>query len=344
MPAVSPNASNSPATTESMGTLHPVDLLWQGPGQLPWWQVEKSLRSQGFTLGWLPMSGEQQSLADVLVKQRVSWKTAPFAEPLAGCQAVHLQLPDGRRLSTRNVPRSAAGPDLKQLFLGGQGTPSWIEQVTLRVLRLPTGQETLHFSGTGGLLEQQRQALQLLSDCLHQGAMPTSGVMLWGQRSASEPEAVAVVLHVEGEQRLVQARTHIAQRRAQALSLHEQPSGWARHWLYQLEKQLIPSLEPWLPLEAHGTPEGELLAPPPFFPLGWKERSQFCTWQQWEQRRKARVLPARGLCWGVRHEGGWCTALDSVAEQPSLPANPAQARAQEVMRLALEQVLKGRLA
>lgn len=344
MPAASSNASNSQATSERLGTLHPVDLLWQGPGQLPWWQVEKSLRSQGFTLGWLPMSGEDLSIADVLVQQRVSWKTAPFAEPLAGCQAVHLQLPDGRRLSTRNVPRSAAGPDLKQLFLGGQGAPSWIEQVTLRVLRLPTGQETLHFSGTGGLLEQQRQALQLLSDGLHQGAMPTVGVMWWGQPSVSEPSAVALWFHLEGEQRLVQARTHITQRRALALSLREQPSGWARHGLYQLEKRLAPSLEPWLALEAHGTPEGELLAALSAFPLSWRTQSQFFTWQQWEQRRNVGALPARGLCWGIRHEGGWCTTLEPVAEEPSFSLVPAQARAQEVMRLALEQVLKGRLA
>jgi alkyldihydroxyacetonephosphate synthase len=51
--------------------------------------------------------------------------------------ALEVVLADGTVVRTRPVPRAAAGPDLRQIFLGSEGTLGIVTEVTLRLLPLP---------------------------------------------------------------------------------------------------------------------------------------------------------------------------------------------------------------
>jgi alkyldihydroxyacetonephosphate synthase len=52
-------------------------------------------------------------------------------------------LPTGERLCLRPSPRGAAGPDLRQLFLGGEGTLGIVTRATLRIRPLPAARAWL---------------------------------------------------------------------------------------------------------------------------------------------------------------------------------------------------------
>ena len=51
--------------------------------------------------------------------------------------ALEVVLPDGSVLRTRETPRAAAGPDLRQLFLGSEGTLGVVTEVTFSLRPIP---------------------------------------------------------------------------------------------------------------------------------------------------------------------------------------------------------------
>lgn len=346
MPAQSAHSLNPSATSDRDGTLQPLDLLWHGSGQLMWVQVEQRLRQQGYTLGWLPLSSEKERLAEVLVKRRPSWRTSPFVEPLAGCQAATFLLPNGRRMSARNVPRSAAGPDLKQLLLGGQGTPEWVEQVVLRVWPIPSSQETVVLEGVGSLDEQQKVAFQLMGEGFQRGILPTVGLLGWGGNPLGSPLQVELILHFEGEAALVSARAAILRRLATTLGLRERPAAAGKQLLYTLEKSWAGSLEPWIPLEAHAEARLKPVS------SGWNlleggqqvlNITEFHAWKQLEQRRIAHTLPVEAVCWGVQHEGCWMVDRMVLPTSAQYKLSEGQIRTQVLLRVALDQLQREKL-
>jgi alkyldihydroxyacetonephosphate synthase len=62
---------------------------------------------------------------------------------VVGLKAV---LPDGRFLEVRPVPRRAAGPSVKDIFVGSEGTMGIILEGTFRVLPYPE-RESIHAVG-----------------------------------------------------------------------------------------------------------------------------------------------------------------------------------------------------
>lgn len=98
--------------------------------------AEAALAGHGLTLGHLPQSYERASLGGYVVTRsagQASSGVGRIDDLLVGARLV---TPSGE-LTLPALPGSAAGPDLRRLVLGSEGTLGIITEVTLRVRRIP---------------------------------------------------------------------------------------------------------------------------------------------------------------------------------------------------------------
>jgi alkyldihydroxyacetonephosphate synthase len=125
-------------------------------------QAEALLAPHGLTLGHWPQSIALSTVGGwVATRASGQYSTANGGiEDLA--LALEAVLPDGTVLRTRETPRAAAGPDLRQLFLGSEGTLGVVTEVTFSVFARPetTRGQAFHFDGFRAGLEPVRRALR----------------------------------------------------------------------------------------------------------------------------------------------------------------------------------------
>lgn len=100
--------------------------------------IDRAAEPHGFTVGALSPRAYALDLAAFL--------EGPYAglRPVLGgrleplCLALEAILPDGLPFASRPAPRSAAGPDLDALLLGGEGRFGWVSRASVRLLPRPT--------------------------------------------------------------------------------------------------------------------------------------------------------------------------------------------------------------
>src|SRR5262249_61084423 len=59
--------------------------------------------------------------------------------------ALEVVLPDGQVVRTKNVPRAAAGPSLREVFCGSEGTLGIVTEGTLLILPVPERPDVASF-------------------------------------------------------------------------------------------------------------------------------------------------------------------------------------------------------
>jgi alkyldihydroxyacetonephosphate synthase len=100
-------------------------------------RLEEGLNAQGLTLGHYPQSLAISTVGGWIGGRSAGQASAAFGaieDLVLGLTAV---LPTGEVVRTRAVPRSAAGPDLASLFVGGEGSLGVVTEATLSASRLP---------------------------------------------------------------------------------------------------------------------------------------------------------------------------------------------------------------
>ncbi|MHB8510533.1 MAG: FAD-binding oxidoreductase, partial [Candidatus Dormibacteria bacterium] len=191
--------------------------------------IEAWLSERGYTLGHFP-----QSIALSTVGGWIAAKSAgQFSNGYGAIEdmlvAIRVALADGSLAATRPAPRSAAGIDMKSLFLGSEGTLGVVVEAWLRVRRAPATREmaALRFSSFGEGLSAARRMAQA-------GALPDAlrvydeGDTAIAFRSLDPvPTGCVGVLVVEGDAEEVRARV------TRALGLAGAPradQALAEHW------------------------------------------------------------------------------------------------------------------
>jgi alkyldihydroxyacetonephosphate synthase len=98
--------------------------------------LEQALNAQGYTLGHFPQSFEFSTVGGWIAARSAGQKSSRYGKIENMVVALELVTPQGLA-STAGVPASAAGPSLKQLYIGSEGTLGVIVQATLRIHPLP---------------------------------------------------------------------------------------------------------------------------------------------------------------------------------------------------------------
>ncbi|RZU46279.1 alkyldihydroxyacetonephosphate synthase [Streptomyces sp. BK022] len=99
-------------------------------------QAEALLAAHGFTLGHFPQSFEWATVGGFAAARSSGQASAGYGRFDEMVLGLTLATPEGT-VETGRAPRSAAGPDLRQLFLGSEGAFGVITSVTVRVRPRP---------------------------------------------------------------------------------------------------------------------------------------------------------------------------------------------------------------
>ncbi|MDI9882877.1 FAD-binding oxidoreductase [Streptomyces sp. HNM0645] len=98
--------------------------------------AEALLNERGFTLGHFPQSYEWASIGGFAAARSSGQASAGYGRFDEMVLGVTVATPEGT-LEAGRAPRSAAGPDLRQLVLGSEGALGVITSVTVRIRPLP---------------------------------------------------------------------------------------------------------------------------------------------------------------------------------------------------------------
>lgn len=99
-------------------------------------QAEALLAEHGFTLGHFPQSYEWATIGGFAATRSSGQASAGYGRFDEMVLGLTLATPEGT-IDTGRAPRSAAGPDLRQLFLGSEGAFGVITSVTVRIRPVP---------------------------------------------------------------------------------------------------------------------------------------------------------------------------------------------------------------
>ncbi|WP_394244214.1 FAD-binding oxidoreductase [Vibrio astriarenae] len=108
--------------------------------------LEDLLVEQGWTLGHSPQSLYRSTVGGWLA----TLATGQFSSLYGGIEDLvvgyDVILATGEKMSLKANPRAAMGPDLRQVFLGSEGTLGVITSVTLKIFRLPPAEALMTYS------------------------------------------------------------------------------------------------------------------------------------------------------------------------------------------------------
>jgi alkyldihydroxyacetonephosphate synthase len=130
-------------------------------------RLEGALNAQGFTLGHYPQSMAISSVGGWIATASAGQASAGYGsieDLLLGLTAA---LPSGEVVRLPASPRSAAGPDLRSLLIGSEGTLAVVTEAALSVSPLPRGMRWAAFQPASF-----RHGIELARAVMHSGAHP----------------------------------------------------------------------------------------------------------------------------------------------------------------------------
>jgi FAD/FMN-containing dehydrogenase len=109
-------------------------------------RIEREIRVHELTLGPLSPGMATLDVAGFLEGPYAGLRALPGGALESCCIALTAIMPDGLRYVSRPSPRSAAGPDLDALFVGGEGRFGLVTSATLRLFGRPRTERWAVFS------------------------------------------------------------------------------------------------------------------------------------------------------------------------------------------------------
>jgi alkyldihydroxyacetonephosphate synthase len=121
--------------------------------------AERRVAREGLTLGHWPQSVERSTVGGWVATRAAGQFSTAYGSIEDLVLALEVVLPDGSVLRTRETPRAAAGPDLRQIFMGSEGTLGVISEVTFSLRPEAESRElaAFHFASFGDGLEAIRR-------------------------------------------------------------------------------------------------------------------------------------------------------------------------------------------
>jgi alkyldihydroxyacetonephosphate synthase len=104
--------------------------------------LEEYVNRRGYTLGHTPTSLRASNLGGFIATRSGGSMSSLYGKIEDLTLGLEVVLPDGSIINCKSVPRHSVGPDLRQLFIGSEGTLGVITEATVRLFPIP---EERHF-------------------------------------------------------------------------------------------------------------------------------------------------------------------------------------------------------
>jgi FAD/FMN-containing dehydrogenase len=149
--------------------IDPVDMMATAQCGVPLQVLEDTLRAQGLTTGHSPQSKPIAQLGGLVATRSIGQLSTLYGgieDLVVGLEAV---FPGGVVTRIKNVPRRAAGPDVRHVVIGNEGALCFVTEVTLKVFRHRP--ENNHYFGF--LLHDFPSAVDALRELVTDGYRPS---------------------------------------------------------------------------------------------------------------------------------------------------------------------------
>jgi alkyldihydroxyacetonephosphate synthase len=131
--------------------------------------LDDLLQAQGLTTGHSPQSKPLAQLGGLVATRSIGQLSTLYGgieDMVVGLEAV---LPSGEVVRIKNVPRRAAGPDIRHLVIGNEGALCFITEVTVKVFRY-TPQHNVYLGYT---LDSMAEGFAILREVMVAGYRPS---------------------------------------------------------------------------------------------------------------------------------------------------------------------------
>ncbi len=136
---------------------------------VPLQKLDELLREKGFTTGHSPQSKPLAQLGGLTATRSIGQFSTLYGgieDMIVGLEAV---FPNGQISRIKNVPRRAAGPDIRHIAIGSEGTLCFITEVTVKIF--PFFPDNYVFLGY--LLDDMDTGFRILRDVMAAGYKPS---------------------------------------------------------------------------------------------------------------------------------------------------------------------------
>jgi alkyldihydroxyacetonephosphate synthase len=131
--------------------------------------LDDQLREQGYTTGHSPQSKPIAQLGGLVATRSIGQFSTLYGgieDMVVGVEAV---FPDGGITRIKNVPRRAAGPDIRHVIIGNEGSLCFITEVTVKIFKyFPENNRFLGYT-----LDNMRTGFEILRKVMVNGYRPS---------------------------------------------------------------------------------------------------------------------------------------------------------------------------
>jgi alkyldihydroxyacetonephosphate synthase len=116
-------------------SIDPVDMMATAQCGVGLQELEDALRAQGLTTGHSPQSKPLAQMGGLVATRSIGQFSTLYGgieDMVVGLESV---FPDGHITRIKNVPRRAAGPDIRHIIIGSEGALCFITEVTVKLFR-----------------------------------------------------------------------------------------------------------------------------------------------------------------------------------------------------------------
>lgn len=206
------------------------DMLVKTGAGLNGYYLEDYLGERGYTTGHFPQSLYPSTVGGWIATKatgQFSTKYGGIEDMLLGIEVV---VPPGEVITLKPYPRTATGPDLRQLFPGSEGTLGIITKAWLKVWESPEERRMLSYASN-----TLKDAIGSVRNILRQGVKPaviriydtieTKRHFYWCDAVRGK---IGTVIIIEGNQRLTKVESDIVKEEFKGRFLGEK---LVKHWL-----------------------------------------------------------------------------------------------------------------
>lgn len=131
--------------------------------------LEDKLREQGFTAGHSPQSKPLAQMGGLVATRSIGQFSTLYGgieDMVVGLEAV---FPNGEITRIKNVPRRAAGPDIRHVIIGNEGALCFITEVTVKIFKYQPENNSI----MGYLLDNMKTGFEILREVMVSGYRPS---------------------------------------------------------------------------------------------------------------------------------------------------------------------------
>ena len=149
--------------------IDPYNMLATTQCGVPLQVLEDEARKLGLTTGHSPQSKPLAQMGGLVATRSIGQFSTLYGgieDMVVGLEAV---FPNGKITRIKNVPRRAAGPDIRHVIIGNEGALCYITEVTVKLYKYYPDNFVYH----GYLLESMKDGFEILREVMVQGYRPS---------------------------------------------------------------------------------------------------------------------------------------------------------------------------